>query len=191
MFCRRDGVILLFGRKANIFKKNKYFRDGEFLVVCGVFCVFSIFADQFIKYLIVNNLLLQESVVVINNIFKLTYVKNYGAAFSILLNQTLFLILSTLSIMFGFVFYIFKKNVKDRVYIFSISMIVAVGLGNLLDRLFRGFVVDYINLCFWPFYMFAVFNFADCLVVVGSFLFMFRFVKNEFFKKNVRKIKRL
>ncbi len=175
----------------NIFKKNKYFRDGEFFAICALFCAFSIFLDQYIKYLIVDNLLLQESVVVIDNIFKLTYVKNYGAAFSILFNKTLFLIFSTLLIIFCFVFYILKKGVKDRVYVFSIAMIVAGGFGNLLDRVFRGFVVDYINLCFWPFCMFAVFNFADCLVVFGSFLFMYRFVKNEFFKKNVRKIKRL
>ena len=158
-------------------KKNKFLKFSIFLLF------FFVFIDQYIKYIVVKRFDLYESCNFIGSLIKIKYVRNYGAAFSVFLNKTKFLIFFTILIIFVFLVFLIRKKIKDNIKIFSATVIFAGGIGNLIDRLFRGFVVDYINLKFFP----SIFNFADCLVVFGSILFLSRFIKIEISKNKLRK----
>lgn len=102
-------------------------------------------------------------------IIKLSYCENTGAAFSIFKDKLPFLIIITsLFILFGLYLILFKKITKP-IMVYSIALMIAGGIGNLIDRIFRGFVVDYIEI---RIFRFAIFNFADCCVVIGAILLL-------------------
>ncbi len=142
--------------------------------------VFLILLDQFIKWVVESNMNLHDSFIVVSDFLRITYLQNYGAAFSILSGQKIILIIVTLLIISFLIVFVIKKQIKDLFYLISITMITSGGIGNLIDRIFRGYVVDYFDVTFWPFNDFAIFNFADCLVVVGTIIFVIKFIINEF-----------
>lgn len=118
--------------------------------------------DQLVKFLVVENFQLLESIEIWNFIH-LTYIQNTGAAFGILEGaQIAFLIFNALLV--AVVLFLWKKPFMGR-YKLSVSLIIAGALGNCIDRLFRGYVVDFIDLTYWP-----VFNIADIAVVCGTIL---------------------
>lgn len=120
--------------------------------------------DQLFKYLVITYLEPVGSIPLIKNVFHLTYVENYGAAGGILQGkQALLIIVTTIVILALFILLILKKF-PGRFFPWMVGLVVAGGIGNLCDRIFRGFVVDYLDFC-WIHY--PVFNFADCCVVVG------------------------
>lgn len=122
-----------------------------------------IIADQLIKHLIQSGMELNQSIPLIKGIFHITYIHNYGAAFSILQNKTVFLIAMQVIVITGVLIYLIKRQRKDHwVLLLSLSLIVAGGLGNLIDRAAKGYVVDFLDLRFWP-----IFNVADISVCVG------------------------
>ncbi len=163
----------------HLFKNKKKIFLIKFLVIIG----FLVFIDQYIKNLIVNGLKLEKSFILIPNMVKITHIRNYGAAFSIFFKKTNILIFFTILVITIFIYYLIKeKNIHSKNIVPSI-MIISGGIGNLLDRIKNGYVIDYVKLIFWPFENFAIFNFADCLVVVGSLLFLLNFVKKEIIKK--------
>ena len=129
-----------------------------FIVVLLILCL-----DQASKSLIVGNLSLGQSIPLIKGIFNLTVVHNRGAAFGILKNQIPFFILtSVFAVILAFIS--IRKN-KPYIYNFSLGLILAGALGNLIDRLFLGYVVDFIDFHVWP-----VFNVADSAITVGAVL---------------------
>ncbi len=132
-----------------------------------IFSVLLIIADQIIKYLTVKYLAPIGSIEIIKNILSLTYVENRGAAFGILQDSRWFFIIITIVVLTLLAFYIRKHNGKGKLFNFSISLIYAGAIGNFIDRLFKGYVVDMIHATFINF---PVFNFADCLIVVGVIL---------------------
>ncbi len=146
----------------------------------AVLNVFLILLDQFIKWVVESNMNLHDSFIVVSDFLRITYLQNYGAAFSILSGQKIILIIVTLLIISFLIVFVIKKQIKDLFYLISITMITSGGIGNLIDRIFRGYVVDYFDVTFWPFNDFAIFNFADCLVVVGTIIFVIKFIINEF-----------
>ena len=170
-----------------IFKKNNFNKKKRILFFYFILTIFFIFLDQYIKYLIIDNLKLKQSFILVPKILKITYLKNYGAAFSVLFKKTKLLIFFASLIILFFIFYIIKDKVYDKKKLFFVTMIISGGVGNLIDRYFKGYVVDYINLIFWPFKNFAIFNFADCLVVFGSILFLLKYLKDEFFRSGFKK----
>jgi len=123
-----------------------------------------LFLDQFSKLLITKNLLYNQSIPVIKGIFYLTLIHNRGAAFGILKNQVpLFICTSVFAII---LIYSNLKNNKHRMsYSIALSFILAGALGNLIDRLFFGFVIDFLDFRIWP-----VFNVADSAITVGALL---------------------
>lgn len=141
--------------------------------------VFSLFfillltaADQIIKFAVLENIPLHEvhEVVKISGykIFSLTHVKNSGAAWSIMAGKSWFLIgIPTLIIIIGLV-YLYKKRHDSKFLIISLSMLLAGGIANLIDRIRLHEVIDYIK--FEPI-NFPVFNFADICVVIGGIMF--------------------
>lgn len=131
--------------------------------------------DQLIKYGVLNRLKEKGSIPIIDGMFHLTYVENRGAAFGMFQNnQFIFVAIALIATVVGF--YWLHKN-KEKINIIgkaSIIMIVSGAIGNLIDRLRLGFVVDYFDFrIIWQY----VFNFADILVVCGTILLCFYILK--------------
>lgn len=120
--------------------------------------------DQFTKWLTVSYLAVGESIPVIG-IFKITYVQNTGAAFSILSGGTALLIIMTIVVLVV-VAYCWRKPFMEP-YRLTAAIIIGGTLGNFADRLFRGYVVDFFNFTYFP-----VFNVADIALCCGVGLFI-------------------
>ena len=131
------------------------------LIIIGLIAI-----DQISKYLAVNYLANIGSIPIIKNIFHLTYVENRGAAFGMFQNnQIIFIVVAIAACVFG-LYYLYKKdlNILGKS---AIILIISGALGNLIDRIRLGFVVDYFDFrVIWDY----VFNVADVFVVVGTIL---------------------
>ena len=135
-----------------------------FQVITLLIIAFFVAIDQLIKLLVIEYLEPISSLPLIDGIIRLKYAENTGAAFGSFKEKTSFLTIFTLIlIIYGIIYLLRKKRKPDFEYV-CIIMINAGGLGNLIDRLFRSFVVDYIEPLFIDF---AIFNFADILVTCG------------------------
>lgn len=121
--------------------------------------------DQWLKFWVVDNITLYESIDFIPHVMELTYIQNTGAAFSVLSGNTMFLAVVSL-VMSVVLAYLLATNVFSQKFgKFSLALVLGGAVGNLLDRAFRGFVVDMFSLLF---VRFAIFNIADVCVVVGG-----------------------
>ncbi len=140
-----------------------------------IIIVLLIVLDQIIKYWALNFLKEIGSIPVIENIFNLTYVENRGAAFGMLQNnQTIFIVVAALASCYG-LYYLHTKKVSNIGKI-GILLIISGAIGNLIDRVRLGFVVDYLDFhIIWSY----VFNLADCFVVVGTVLLCAYILFNE------------
>ena len=121
--------------------------------------------DQISKFYIVENIG-KEIKNIIPNVLNFTYVENRGGAFGIGQNSTMMFVLVNIIIL-GIIirFMIIQKDRIDRKTQVILSMILAGGISNLIDRIARGFVLDFID--FSPIISFPVFNIADILIVIG------------------------
>ncbi|GAB1476679.1 signal peptidase II [Bacillota bacterium] len=133
-------------------------------------------ADQASKYLISTELGINESVPLIDGIFHITYVQNFGAAFSILQGKQLFLIIVTFIAIAGISVYLLAKLKENhKMLSLALAFIAGGGYGNLMDRIRLGYVVDFMD-----FRVFPVFNIADICVCTGCgllILYIFYFEK--------------
>ena len=136
--------------------------------------IFIVLIDQFTKYLMFYNkkLLINKDFL----LFKLDFVKNYGAAFNILSGSRLFL--SLISIIFSIliIYLIFRKNTLNSFDLYSYSFILGGTIGNGIDRIYKGFVVDFINL---NIINFPVFNIADISINIGFIILLYNIFKNN------------
>ena len=139
-----------------------------FLSICIVLI------DQFTKYLMFNNknLFINKDLL----LFKLDFVKNYGAAFNIFSGSRIFL--SLISILFSIllIYLIFRKNTLNSFDLYSYSLILGGTIGNGIDRVYKGFVVDFINL---NIINFPVFNIADISINIGFIFLLYNIFKNN------------
>lgn len=122
--------------------------------------------DIFTKYLSAVYFKVSE-VEVIKNILYFTYVENRGAAFGIMQNKQWFFIIVTVALILAMIIFILKVRPKDKLLNFSLAFIIGGGIGNLIDRVNLGYVVDFIDV---RIINYPVFNIADCFVVVGAIL---------------------
>ena len=127
--------------------------------------------DQIVKIIVNNCMSLYDEIKLIPNFFSIYYVKNTGAAFSILEDNTTFLII--LTIIFILIVHRYIKNEKDMTKLSSISFGLLLGgmFGNLIDRILHAGVIDYLSFEFFG-YGFPVFNIADIGITVGVFLML-------------------
>lgn len=176
---------------SKILKLKKSLKKYKALIFALFSCIGLVFIDQFIKNWVIKNVAFDDGFIFIPKILRIGNVRNYGAAFSILSKKTNFLIFFAILIISFFIIYMIKNKQKDKVYIFAVTLISAGGVGNLIDRAYKGYVVDYIDLIFWPLNRFAIFNFADCLIVIGSIIIFLKFVKNEFFVNKYKTRKKI
>ena len=127
-------------------------------------------ADQVIKLVVLEHLAPVGSITLIEKFLSLTYVENTGAAFgSFSAHTTLVSVFTALVLIVGLI-YLLSGKVNSKIAYACLTVIIAGGISNLLDRIFRGFVVDYIEPLFVNF---AVFNFADILVTCGAGVLIF------------------
>lgn len=120
--------------------------------------------DQIIKYIICKELSLYQSIRVIDDFFYITYVKNDGAAWSILSGNRIFLILMSLLVIWLIYRYFIKNKKLNLTEQATYGIIYGGIIGNLVDRLLRGNVIDYLDIRIFG-YNFPVFNFADICIV--------------------------
>ena len=136
--------------------------------------IFIVLIDQFTKYLMTynNNLFINKDFL----LFKLDFVKNYGAAFNIFSGSRIFL--SLISILFSIllIYLIFRKNTLNLFDLYSYSFILGGTIGNGIDRIYKGFVVDFINL---NIINFPVFNIADISINIGFIFLLYSLFKNN------------
>ena len=130
--------------------------------------------DQLTKWLAVVGLKNAEDIVLIPNVLGLHYVPNDGAGWGILSGQRILLLVVTGVVLVAILgLLLFGKFRSYPMFNISATLIVAGGLGNFIDRLFHGYVVDFIKVLFFEF---PVFNIADCYVVIGSVLLLVFFL---------------
>jgi signal peptidase II len=154
-------------------KKEK--KDNPVFLMIPI-TVFILFFDQFSKFLITKNLFLGQSIPIIKGFFHLTPVHNRGAAFGILKNQVVFLIFVSL-----FAIVLIYSNLKRRdagnkisLHRVALGLILAGALGNLIDRLCYGYVIDFLDFRIWP-----VFNLADSAITIGAVLLGWSLLKES------------
>ncbi len=129
--------------------------------------------DQLTKFFITKNLFLNQSIPIIKGIFHITLIHNRGAAFGILKNQVpLFIFTSILTIIL--IYFNLKNNRYRKSRSISLSLILAGALGNLIDRLFFGYVIDFLDFRIWP-----VFNIADSAITIGAILLGYSIIKGN------------
>lgn len=146
--------------------------------------------DQFFKFLAVQQLKGAQAVTVIPHIIGFRYAENTGAAFSMFSGKVDFLIIVTAVALVAIAYAVIAKKFTDKIEEFCFVLIFAGGVGNLIDRVVQGKVVDYLEFLFIEF---PIFNFADILVCFGVGLFAVYTVYTEFIaakkkddKKDVR-----
>ena len=134
---------------------------------------FLVLADQMSKAIIRQNMNLYESIVVIPSFFHITYITNDGMAFGINFPFGIY-VFSTISVVFTLVLFWYLWTIKDQDFIIraGIGLIIAGAIGNLIDRLFLGKVVDFLDFMIGDLHWY-VFNFADSYVTVGMCIMLY------------------
>ncbi len=142
--------------------------------------VFLVVLDQLSKFIVNRSIEINDSIVVIPGFFSLSHVRNTGAAFGILSNQRWIFMVFTAIVIIVAVALMLSNRVKNCWGIISLSMIMGGGIGNMIDRVFLGEVVDFFAFNFWG-YQFAVFNVADIFVCCGTFILaLYVFLSHDF-----------
>lgn len=137
------------------------------IAITTVVVILLVAIDQLSKYLVLTGLKPVGTMTVIDGFLQFRYVENTGAAFSMLSNNTTFLSVITSLIMIAILTVLFTGKIKDKLQCDALIIVVAGGIGNLIDRVARGFVVDFIEFTFVDY---AVFNVADIFVTIGAVL---------------------
>lgn len=138
--------------------------------------IFLIVIDQIIKFAIVKNIY-NSSITILEGILNFTYVENTGGAYGIGNNSTVMFILVNMTIITLVIKFILSKINDISVFVLTgLGLILAGGIGNLIDRIFRGFVIDYIDIS--PLIKYPVFNLADICVVIGCIIIAINLMVN-------------
>ena len=131
----------------------------------------TVFLDQLSKQLVAEYMEIGQQITVIDNFFYLTYLRNPGAAFGMLHYQTAFFIAITLVVAVLILYYYRMLSEDYRWLRLGLSLQLGGALGNLIDRVAGGYVIDFLDFTIWP----PVFNIADSAIVVGIGFFLVAF----------------
>jgi len=141
-------------------------KNRIFAIIVGVIILIT---DQAVKYMIRLNMQLYDKIEVIPGVFNITYTQNTGAVFGSFDRYTVLLSVFTAIILLAGVAALLFWKIKSKLMYWSMALVIFGGIGNLIDRVFRGFVIDFIDVCIvWPY----IFNIADSAVVIGVCLIM-------------------
>lgn len=132
--------------------------------------------DQISKIYVLNHFEMAKSYEFLPHLIDITYIKNDGGAWGMLGGYTWLLLSVTIVIMLVCIALLFKHGVKNKLLFWAIVLVLSGGVGNLIDRVFRGgYVIDFLHFEFMP--QFPVFNVADCAIVIGAGLLLIYFFK--------------
>ncbi len=147
---------------------NKVRLSATKIKVLSLFLMIALVSvDQVIKYFVDAYLKPVSSVVVIDKVLQFSYYENDGAMMGMMSGKTVTMTILAIVCLAIIAFVIFSGKVKFGVDYCCIVLMMSGGLGNIIDRIFRGYVIDYIEVLFVDFY---IFNFADCLVTCAAFV---------------------
>ncbi len=135
--------------------------------------------DRLTKIWATKNLMGGNDFVIVKNIFSLSYLENRGAAWGIFQGKVNFLLIMTIVVVIGIIFYLVKYRPKSKVMRIGLSLIIGGALGNMYDRAIYKFVVDFFYFHYKDVYSFPTFNFADMCVVVGTLLLVLCLIKDD------------
>ncbi len=133
-----------------------------------------VFLDQITKFLIIKYLTINNSIILIRNFLKFYYIKNTGISFGMLGGKQLLIIIITF-IIIAYLMHDLTKNINNKKSFISTMLIVSGALGNLIDRVFRGYVVDFISFTLFGKEM-AIFNVADILITFGVIIYIYNLI---------------
>lgn len=143
--------------------------------------------DQIIKYFVTIYLQPVGTVSVIDNLFKLTYVENRGVAFGMFSDMRWIFVAFTLILIIAIIIIMFAKQPKGTFLYICFALIIGGGIGNLIDRIFYGYVIDYLSISFFP----PVCNFADYCITAGTvMLVIYVLFFSELLNSNSKKVKK-
>ena len=141
-------------------------------------CLISLIIDQVIKVIVDTNMKLADSINVITNFFRITYLQNTGAAWSVLSGNKIVLIMITIIALFLIYFFLLKNKKLRNIEYILYGLLIGGILGNLIDRIRFGYVIDYLDFNFGS-YHYPVFNFADICIVVSIVLMVIISIKDD------------
>lgn len=150
-------------------------KKKNILIILSI--IILIIIDQVSKILISKYIIEYKNIVLIPNFLNITYIKNFGAAFGILEGKRIFFIILTV-LALAYLSYELYKNRDKKYYLISLILVISGIIGNFIDRLFLGYVRDFISFKIFN----PVFNIADSLIVIGVIIFIIYSVvgdKNE------------
>ncbi|KPJ68452.1 hypothetical protein AMJ44_06460 [candidate division WOR-1 bacterium DG_54_3] len=125
--------------------------------------------DQVLKSLVHQSMSLGQSIPLLDGIIKLTYVRNTGAAFSLFVGFSPYLLVIGVIVALAVIYFHYKIPARNYYLQTGLAFILGGSLGNLVDRIFRSYVIDYLDVTVWP-----VFNFADIMINAGVILIAFK-----------------
>ena len=176
--------------------ERKKIAKGKMIVFCLLLIAVAVFFDQFSKYMAVTHLKDQNAYVLIDKVLELYYIVNTGSSWGMLAGQKI-LILFISVIIIALCLFMIAKSPDDVKYIpfnISLSMIIAGGIGNGIDRIRFSYVIDFI---YFKAINFPVFNVADIFVTCGAVLFilliLFKYKEKDlyFMKFNQKKFREM
>ena len=137
----------------------------------GIISLIFILVDFIVKIIVNSNMNVYDSIIIIPNFFSITYVRNIGAAFSIMENsRILFIIIGFIALILIYKYLIMNK-VLNKYLMISYSMLIGGIIGNMIDRIIYGYVIDYLSFNLFG-YNFPIFNLADTFIVVSIIMLL-------------------
>lgn len=148
------------------------------IIPMSLLSIVLILVDQLTKYMIVKSMEIGESISIIGDILKITSHRNYGAAWGMLQNQMMFFYIITVIVLIALCYFYYKEAADNLLMQSGLMLIFAGAIGNFIDRLFRGNVVDFIDTKIIN-YDFPIFNVADSCLTIGVFILLYELLFNQ------------
>lgn len=172
-------IIFVFMKESRYKKIN--IKNKKILLIIFIILI-SICIDQIVKQIVIKNVF-NSSIQIIKGVLNFTYVENTGGAYGIGSNNILiFIIINIIILGILMKFAISKREEIDTISLIAISLIIAGGIGNLIDRVARGYVIDFIDIN--PVFKYPVFNIADIFVVTGCIVIAIDLIYRTIKSKN-------
>lgn len=157
-------------------------KSGGTSLMYYIIALIVILIDQVTKWIVDTSMEIGESILVIENVLYITSHRNQGAAFGILQGQMWFFYIITTIVIIGIIYYMEKEAKGDVLFATSLALILGGAVGNFIDRVFRGEVVDFVDTFIFG-YNFAIFNVADAALCIGVGLLFIKMFQDERRKK--------
>lgn len=149
-----------------------------FMKKLGIMSFIFIIVDILVKVMVNSLMNVYDTICLIPSFFSITYVRNVGAAFSIMENNRILFIVVGIVALFLIYKYLIKDKVLNNYYIVCYSMLIGGIIGNLIDRLVYGYVIDYLSFNIFG-YLFPIFNLADSFIVISVFMIIIYEIKER------------